>query len=65
MPIGSVERLVEFCVREHNSVMPHAAFNGQTPDEVYFGTGNQVTARHVSSPTKHRLRGNALDNSIH
>jgi hypothetical protein len=22
--------------------MPHAAFNGQTPDEVYFGNGDAV-----------------------
>ena len=29
-------------VREHNSVIPHAAFRGQTPDEVYFGRGNGV-----------------------
>jgi hypothetical protein len=32
-------------VAEHNSVMPHAAFNGQTPDEVYFGSGDHVAAR--------------------
>jgi hypothetical protein len=25
--------------------MPHAAFNGQTPDEVYFGSGDHVAAR--------------------
>lgn len=31
---AAVERLVAFYVTEHNSVMPHAAFNGQTPDEV-------------------------------
>ena len=22
--------------------MPHAAFNGQTPDEIYFGNGDPV-----------------------
>ena len=27
-----------FHVDQHNSVMPHRAFNGRTPDEVYFGT---------------------------
>jgi transposase InsO family protein len=32
--LTAVERLVSFYVTEHNSVMPHAAFNGQTPDEV-------------------------------
>jgi hypothetical protein len=29
-------------VREHNSKIPHAAFQGQTPDEMYFGTGASV-----------------------
>jgi transposase InsO family protein len=42
---AAVERLVAFYVTEHNSVMPHAAFNGQTPDEVYFGSGDHVAAR--------------------
>jgi hypothetical protein len=27
---AAVERLVAFYVTEHNSIMPHAAFNGQT-----------------------------------
>jgi len=34
--IATVRRLVRFYVHEHNEVMPHAAFNGLTPDEVYF-----------------------------
>jgi hypothetical protein len=24
-------------------VMPHSAFEGQTPDEMFFGTGDEVT----------------------
>jgi len=36
--ISTVRKLVEFYVNEHNSVMPHSAFRGQTPDEMYFGT---------------------------
>jgi hypothetical protein len=27
-------------VREHNETIAHAAFNGQTPDETYFGNGD-------------------------
>jgi hypothetical protein len=27
--------LVEFYVEQHNAVMPHAAFDGQTPDEMF------------------------------
>ncbi len=37
-------RLIEFYVKAHNEVMPHAAFDGQTPDEMYFGTGGAVPA---------------------
>ena len=25
-------------MKQHNTVMPHAAFNGPTPDEIFFGT---------------------------
>jgi len=32
-----MQRLVAFYVRDHNERMPHYAFNGQTPDEMYFG----------------------------
>jgi len=37
-----LRRLIAFYVQAHNEVMPHSAFNGQTPDEVYFGTGDTV-----------------------
>ena len=40
--VTTVRRLVEFYVQEHNSVLPHSAFRGQTPDEMYFGTGDTV-----------------------
>jgi putative transposase len=42
--IADVRRLTKFYVEEHNRVLPHAAFQGQTPDEMYFGTGGQVVA---------------------
>jgi len=42
--IITVRRLVEFYVQEHNRVLPHSAFRGQTPDEMYFGTGDTVPA---------------------
>ncbi|MFC1611390.1 transposase [Myxococcota bacterium] len=38
----ALRRLIGFYVEEHNSVMPHSAFQGQTPDEVYFGRGAKV-----------------------
>jgi hypothetical protein len=41
---NSVKRLIAFWVEQHNTVMPHSAFVGQTPDEIYFGTGDHVPA---------------------
>ncbi len=35
---SAVERLVALYVEQHNTVMPHRAFGGQTPDDIYFGT---------------------------
>jgi transposase InsO family protein len=43
--LATVKRLVEFYVAEHNSKLPHSAFDGQTPDEMYFGTGTEVGAQ--------------------
>jgi putative transposase len=42
--VGTIRRLVAFYVHEHNHVLPHSAFRGQTPDEMYFGTGATVAA---------------------
>jgi len=39
---AKVRSLVEFYVAEHNGRIPHAAFQGQTPDEMYFGSGTHV-----------------------
>ncbi len=37
-----VRSLVEFYVAAHNGRIPHVAFQGQTPDEMYFGSGANV-----------------------
>jgi len=42
--VTTVRRLVTFYVDEHNRVLPHSAFGGQTPDEMYFGTGEGIPA---------------------
>ena len=42
---AAVRRYVEFYVAEYNATIPHAAFSGQTPDEVYFGTGEGIPAK--------------------
>jgi hypothetical protein len=36
--------LVAFYVDAHNRVVPHSAFRGQTPDEMYFGTADALPA---------------------
>ena len=41
--VVSVRTLVEFYVNKHNTKMPHPAFGGQTPDEIFFGAGAKVT----------------------
>ena len=40
--VRAVEKLVAFYVQEHNSRLPHSAFRGQTPDEMYFKTGDSI-----------------------
>jgi len=42
---NSVTRLIVFYIEQHNTVMPHSTFRGQTPDEIYFGTGDHVAAK--------------------
>ena len=42
--VTTVRRLVAFSVDEHNRVLPHSAFHGQTPDEMYVGAGDAVPA---------------------
>jgi transposase InsO family protein len=58
--VTTVRRLVEFYVDEHNRVLPHSAFRGQTPDEMYFGTGDEVPADLTSgAATARRARAEA------
>jgi putative transposase len=43
--LTTLRRLIEFYVDQHNGVMPHSAFQGQTPDEIFFATGDDVTEK--------------------
>ena len=43
--VAALRRLIEFSVTAHNEVMPHSAFQGQTPNEVFFGIGDEVPKR--------------------
>jgi transposase InsO family protein len=54
--LATVRRLVGWYVREHNEVLPHAAFDGQTPDEVYVGRGADVPERLKREGQKARQR---------
>jgi transposase InsO family protein len=40
--IDDVRKQTAFYVDQHNRVIPHSAFKGQTPDEMYFGQGNDI-----------------------
>jgi transposase InsO family protein len=56
-------RLIEFYVTAHNEVMPHSAFDGQTPDEMYFGAGRAVPAELATareSAREERMKANRL-----
>jgi hypothetical protein len=48
--MAHLETLIAFFVEEHNAKMPHSAFTGQTPDEMYLGTANSL-------PTNSSSRG--------
>ena len=49
--VRTVETLVAFYVQEHNSRLPHSAFRGQTPDEMYFvPERDMVSARTQMTP---------------
>jgi putative transposase len=40
--LAALRRLIEFYVKAHNEVMPHSAFQGQTPNEMFYGTGDEI-----------------------
>ena len=40
--VCTLEKLIGFYVNEHNTRLPHSAFQGQTPDEMYLGTGSHI-----------------------
>ena len=40
--VSTLQTLIGFYVSEHNARLPHSAFRGQTPDEIYYGTGNHI-----------------------
>ena len=59
-----VRTLVAFFVEEHNTKMPHAAFRGHTPDEVYFGTATNLIAELAASRSTARELRLATNRSV-
>jgi transposase InsO family protein len=57
----ALQRLIGFYVDQHNRVMPHAAFAGQTPDEIFFGRGDAITEALANGRTAARETRLALN----
>ena len=58
--VSAVEKLVRFYVHEHNTRLPHSAFQGQTPDEMDFQTGH--IAQQLEAARQQALRARAAAN---
>jgi hypothetical protein len=59
--VTTVRRLVALYVQEHNTVLPHSAFRGQTPEKMYFGSGDTVPAEltaHAAAACQARMEAN-------
>jgi hypothetical protein len=59
--VAKVQNLVSFYVAEHNTRIPHSAFRGETPDEMYLGTGAGVPDRLAADHQAARARRLALN----
>jgi transposase InsO family protein len=65
--IDSIERLrvlVAFFIEEHNTQMPHSAFCGQTPDEMYLGTAVDLPAQLAAARSKARAERLAANRAM-
>jgi transposase InsO family protein len=62
--VADVRRLVAFFVEQHNTV-PHSSFKGQTPDELYSGTGDGVVVELAEARAKARRERFARNRASH
>ena len=62
--VAAVERLVAFYVEQHNTIMPHRAFDGRTPDEVYFGTAANLERELAQRRLQARLDRVAMNRAL-
>jgi len=51
---AAVRRLVAFYVAAHNAEIPHSAFRGQTPDEMYFARGQGIAEQLEAAKSRAR-----------
>ena len=62
--VDQIRKLVSFYVEEHNTCLPHSAFRGQTPDEMYFGSGDGVPAQLDGEKAAARQRRLAVNRGL-
>ena len=52
--LATVKRLIAKFIDEYNTLMPHSAFRGQTPAEIYFGIAPDIEKHLAEERTKAR-----------
>lgn len=62
--VAAVQRLVAFYVQQHNTIMPHSAFDGRTPDEVYFGSATNLERELAQQRQQVRLDRVAMNRGL-
>jgi hypothetical protein len=62
--MAHLQALIAFFVEEHNAKMPHSAFAGQTPDEMYLGTAKNLPDQLVVARAKARERRLAVNRAV-
>jgi putative transposase len=62
--MAHLETLIAFFVTEHNANMPHSAFAGQTPNEMYLGTATNLPNELVVARRKARERRLAVNRAV-
>ncbi len=62
--VATVTRLVPFYVEKHNKNLPHSAFKGQTPDEMFFNSGDHIPAELVAARQAARQTRLGVNRSI-
>jgi putative transposase len=63
--LATVRALIGFYVEQHNGIIPHSAFDGQTPDEMFFGTGSGIPEKVKTAATAARKDRIETNRAIH